>query len=57
MGHRPGRRPQANVRSPGPGKSARMRRCYQHLTNRVLTDTADKIGGLLWPLSEVPPVV
>jgi hypothetical protein len=31
-----------------PGKSARMRRRYQHLTNRVLTDTADKIGGLLW---------
>lgn len=40
-----------------PGKSARMRRRYQHLTNRVLTDTADKIGGLLWPLPEVPPVV
>lgn len=39
-----------------PGKSARMRRRYQHLTNRVLTDTADKIGGLLWPLPEEPPV-
>ncbi|WP_103532268.1 tyrosine-type recombinase/integrase [Streptomyces sp. SM11] len=38
-----------------PGKSARMRRRYQHLTNRVLTDTADKIGGLLWPLPEGPP--
>ncbi|RZU29872.1 site-specific recombinase XerD [Streptomyces sp. BK022] len=32
----------------GPGKSARMRRRYQHLTSRVLKDTADKIGGLLW---------
>ncbi|NEA72729.1 tyrosine-type recombinase/integrase [Streptomyces sp. SID13588] len=31
-----------------PGKSARMRRRYQHLTSRVLKDTADKIGGLLW---------
>ncbi|BAG20685.1 site-specific integrase [Streptomyces griseus] len=38
-----------------PGKSARMRRRYQHLTNRVLTDAADKIGGLLWPLPEEPP--
>lgn len=38
-----------------PGKSARMRRRYQHLTNRVLTDTADKIGGLLWLLPEAPP--
>jgi hypothetical protein len=25
-----------------------MRRRYQHLTDRVLKDTADKIGGLLW---------
>ena len=31
-----------------PGRSARMRRRYQHLTNRVLKDTADKVGGLLW---------
>ncbi|WP_406421056.1 tyrosine-type recombinase/integrase [Streptomyces sp. NBC_00842] len=31
-----------------PGKSARMCRRYQHLTSRVLKDTADKIGGLLW---------
>ncbi|GAA1233566.1 hypothetical protein GCM10009665_24850 [Kitasatospora nipponensis] len=31
-----------------PGKSARMRRRYQHLTGPVLKDTADKIGGLLW---------
>ncbi|WP_327368833.1 tyrosine-type recombinase/integrase [Streptomyces sp. NBC_01217] len=31
-----------------PGKSARMRRRYQHLTSRVLKDTADKVGGLLW---------
>ncbi|MFG2901498.1 tyrosine-type recombinase/integrase [Streptomyces zaomyceticus] len=31
-----------------PGKSARMRRRYQHLTSRVLRDTADKVGGLLW---------
>lgn len=31
-----------------PGKSARMRRRYQHLTGRVLRDTADKVGGLLW---------
>ncbi|MGW2837239.1 integrase [Streptomyces sp. NPDC001493] len=37
-----------------PGKSARMHRRYQHLTNRVLTDTADKIGGLLWPTPEDP---
>jgi integrase len=31
-----------------PGQSARMRRRYQHLTDRVLRDTADKVGGLLW---------
>ena len=37
-----------------PGKSARMRRRYQHLTGRVLQDTADKIGGLLWPISTDP---
>ena len=33
-----------------PGKSARMRRRYQHLTNPVLQQTAEKIGGLLWPV-------
>ncbi|WP_227025160.1 hypothetical protein [Streptomyces tsukubensis] len=38
-----------------PDKSARRRPRYQHLTDRVLTDTADKIGGLLWPLPEEPP--
>ncbi|MEY9948079.1 tyrosine-type recombinase/integrase [Kitasatospora sp. GAS1066B] len=32
-----------------PGKSARMRRRYQHLTNPVLQQTAEKIGDLLWP--------
>jgi integrase len=32
-----------------PGKSARMRRRYQHMTSPVLRQTADKIGGLLWP--------
>lgn len=32
-----------------PGKSARMRRRYQHLTSPVLRQTAAKIGGLLWP--------
>ncbi|MGW4309967.1 tyrosine-type recombinase/integrase [Streptomyces californicus] len=31
-----------------PGKSARMRRRYQHLTSRVLKDTAAKVGVLLW---------
>ncbi|NYI05560.1 tyrosine-type recombinase/integrase [Allostreptomyces psammosilenae] len=36
-----------------PGNSARMRRRYQHLTGRVLKDTADKVGGLLWPSDEV----
>ncbi|MFE4371857.1 tyrosine-type recombinase/integrase [Streptomyces sp. NPDC056835] len=30
------------------GQSARMRRRYQHLTDRVLKDTAAKVGGLLW---------
>lgn len=34
-----------------PGQSARMRRRYQHLTNRVLKDTAAKVGGLLWSSS------
>ncbi|MEU2066955.1 tyrosine-type recombinase/integrase [Streptomyces anulatus] len=43
-----------------PGKSARMRRRYQHLTSRVLKDTADKIGGLLWgndPIQAVGAIV
>lgn len=31
-----------------PGKPARMRRRYQHLTSRVLKDIAAKVGGLLW---------
>ncbi|MYX31480.1 tyrosine-type recombinase/integrase [Streptomyces sp. SID8381] len=31
-----------------PGKSARMRRRYQHLTSPVLQQTAAKVGGLLW---------
>ncbi|MGK3091245.1 tyrosine-type recombinase/integrase [Streptomyces sp. WAC01490] len=35
-----------------PGKSARMRRRYQHLTSRVLKDTAAKVGGLLWGTNE-----
>ncbi|WP_205523184.1 hypothetical protein [Streptomyces sp. RLB3-17] len=34
-----------------PGNSARMRRRYQHLTGRVLRDTAAKVGGLLWPMA------
>jgi integrase len=34
-----------------PGQSARMRRRYQHLTARVLEDTAEKVGGLLWASS------
>ncbi|WP_078585486.1 hypothetical protein [Streptomyces anulatus] len=33
-----------------PGQSARTRRRYQYLTYGVLTDPADKIGGLLRPL-------
>ncbi|WP_242705393.1 MULTISPECIES: site-specific integrase [Streptomyces] len=32
-----------------PSKSARMRRRYQHLTGRVLKETAGKISGLMWP--------
>ncbi|MEU6661787.1 tyrosine-type recombinase/integrase [Streptomyces sp. NPDC046821] len=36
-----------------PGKSARMRRRYQHLTSRVLKDTAAKVGGLLWGSGQV----
>lgn len=38
-----------------PGQSARMRRRYQHLTNRVLRDTADKVGGLLWTRPDQQP--
>lgn len=38
-----------------PGQSARMRRRYQHLTNRVLKDTADKVGGLLWTRPDQQP--
>lgn len=34
----------------GPGISARTRRRYRYLTNGVLTDPADKIGGLPRPL-------
>ena len=30
-----------------PGKSARMRRRYQHLTGTVLQQTAAKVGALL----------
>jgi hypothetical protein len=41
-----------------PGSSARMRRRCQHLTNRVLKDTADKIDGLLWTRPDQrPPAV
>ncbi|MFE2156619.1 tyrosine-type recombinase/integrase [Streptomyces lydicus] len=36
-----------------PGKSARMRRRYQHLTGQVLQQTAAKVGGLLWGKPEV----
>jgi integrase len=38
-----------------PGQSARMRRRYQHLTDRVLRDTADKIDGLLWTRADQQP--
>lgn len=31
-----------------PGKSARMRRRYQHVTGQMLQQTAAKVGGLLW---------
>ncbi|MEW1872024.1 tyrosine-type recombinase/integrase [Streptomyces caelestis] len=38
-----------------PGKSARMRRRYQHLTGQVLQQTAAKVGALLWgPNPSVP---
>lgn len=37
-----------------PGKSARMRRRYQHLTGQVLQQTAAKVGGLLWGNSDAP---
>ncbi|MFI1738648.1 tyrosine-type recombinase/integrase [Streptomyces sioyaensis] len=36
-----------------PGKSARMRRRYQHLTGQVLQQTAAKVGGLLWGKPDV----
>ncbi|WTJ47544.1 site-specific integrase [Streptomyces atratus] len=34
-----------------PGKSARMRRRYQHLTSPVLQQTAAKVGSLLWTVA------
>ncbi|MDT0318022.1 tyrosine-type recombinase/integrase [Streptomyces sp. DSM 44918] len=37
-----------------PDKSAGKRRRYQHLTGRVLKDTADKVGCLLWGAGEAP---
>ncbi|WP_327744100.1 site-specific integrase [Streptomyces europaeiscabiei] len=37
-----------------PGKSARMRRRYQHLTGQVLQQTAAKVGGLLWGTGPSP---
>ncbi|MCZ4123903.1 tyrosine-type recombinase/integrase [Streptomyces sp. H39-S7] len=37
-----------------PGKSGRMRSRYQHLTGRVLKDTASKVSGLLWGRPEGP---
>ncbi|MFD6803634.1 tyrosine-type recombinase/integrase [Streptomyces cyaneofuscatus] len=36
-----------------PGKSARMHRRYQHMTSRVLKDTAAKVGGLLWGVDQM----
>jgi len=41
-----------------PGQSARIRHRYQHLTNRVLKNTADKVDRLLWtrPDQRPPPV-
>ncbi|MZG04210.1 site-specific integrase [Streptomyces sp. SID5614] len=36
-----------------PGKSARMRRRYQHLTGQVLQQTAAKVGGFLWGKPDV----
>ncbi|MFE9172002.1 tyrosine-type recombinase/integrase [Streptomyces kebangsaanensis] len=38
-----------------PGKSARMRSRYQHLTGPVLQQTAAKVGGLLWGPTPHPP--
>ncbi|WP_112465240.1 tyrosine-type recombinase/integrase [Streptomyces triticisoli] len=38
-----------------PGKSARMRSRYQHLTGQVLQQTAAKVGGLLWGPTLHPP--
>ncbi|MCW8383412.1 tyrosine-type recombinase/integrase [Streptomyces justiciae] len=40
-----------------PGKSARMRRRYQHLTGTVLQQTAAKVGALLWGPTQEPHVV
>jgi hypothetical protein len=41
-----------------PGQADRMRRRYQHLTNRVLKDTAAKVGDLLWTRpDQQPPAV
>lgn len=37
-----------------PGKSARMRRRYQHVTGPVLQQTAEKVGGLLWGEPPLP---
>ncbi|MFB7559781.1 tyrosine-type recombinase/integrase [Streptomyces brevispora] len=36
-----------------PGKSARMHRRYQHMTSRVLKETAAKVGGLLWGVDQM----
>jgi hypothetical protein len=38
-----------------PGQSARMRRRHQHLTDRVLQNTAAKVGGLLWTGADQRP--
>ncbi|MFJ4874415.1 tyrosine-type recombinase/integrase [Streptomyces sp. NPDC088745] len=40
-----------------PGKSARMRRRYQHVTGQVLQRTAAQVGGLLWGPEPTPHVV
>ncbi len=37
-----------------PGKSARMRSRYQHLTGPVLQQTAAKVGALIWGSSPTP---
>ncbi|MFF2405954.1 integrase [Streptomyces sp. NPDC058092] len=38
-----------------PGQPARMRRHHQHMTDQVLKDTADNIGGLLWNARDESP--